>query len=1387
MNDNQTGTLSREAQEEPQAPPPRRRRKWLRRLLFLCVAATVLLVAAVQYLKSERCIRRFVLPMVKKQTGRDVTFDWLKIRLFRGAEVRGLTVGAVDGEPRPLLRSDRIAVEWNARAFLRRRVDLYRVSADGLQISIVEQPKRPVRPPAKPAGEKKKGADKGEPIETRLLVEDLHLTSASVEWVRLGPDRKTIASRYAVRQLEMEGSELGLGRPAALDLRARIEADDASQGVRLTDGRIAVTVNSEVKPGGGAFTLGGTWSVDRLRGQFHGVAAQDLRATGSLEIVQSDPRRMVIRRADLATFYQGRRGVDLSASGELNPATGDGNAQVQIAGITRDFLNLLSTPEQPLDFRGTRIGGRVTVETAGRGNRIAVESDLRLTDLSVVASALAPEPTPLTQMNIQCKTVYEAAQKKVTLERLDLNALQEGRKIVTANLTSPINFSLSGDGAVTAGSAAELTVKTDGLALAQFNPFLRRNQVRIESGKLTVDSALSIAPAGQSVAARGRVDLADLRAVVSGSKMEKTDIGAVYDFGFKSGGFSIRTLNCDVRLADKPAGSIKGSGEIAADGRKGEIVLAGDRLDLAALQVFLAEAPGVRIRAGRVNFNQKIAFAGPETPIRFEGRFDGSDLNFDVPGNPRARFAGWTLRGGNLVRYDSAKQTADVTTFSLSADEKGLGGLRVAARGRMDLKQGVGALSLDLRDAGVPFLSSVFERLGAEAGSDLRPTAGAISGTAELKLDKQFADLGVKGGLRTAGMRWLVGDGKAAQTSVRDLEVSYDVALSQSKGRKELAIQDFGIRAIGTASGAGSLRTTGRLDLAQNTGNLTVRFQRFDIAPVLSLIGPLMGASRPTGGVLDGQQDVKFGGKSGEISATGKVRAEALRFITPTTKAPLAPPTLEVENTVALLSGGKAFRADRLILRTFQGATPTGSLSVSGRADIAKNEGTLAVTAENFDTAAVWPILTAVGVNVPVTSGRLNGKQDVKFALASSTIEAKGNLRADAVQLRPAAGAKPIEPLSLALTNDLALSADKTVVRSLQLSTFSAGKPLDQIVVSAQGGGLRSKQKMLVSINAPTLHVDPYLAIASAISSKGEKAGAPKPSPALPSAKPPGAKGAGAASSGAFPPTQLSLGIGQLYYDRLHMANVAGTVDVTAQGVWIHPLAARLVDGVATATAQLRTDSPDMPFNGTVRAQNLNVASLMGLISPGSETKIAGTGRTTFQFSGRGFDSASLQRDLRSSGTLQMVNGQVKEIPILTELAGITRVDSLADLRFFQLDGQWTLANGVVDIPNVFLVGRVQKLRAKGTVGFDQKIDLTFDLWLGGELKDRLGGKGIARYLKEESDKFLRLPVPIGMGGTFSKPRPTLNLPLESVLDIGIGQGLKALQKYEERRDKKKN
>jgi len=1263
QNDVEKPDASERAAETTETPPrpPRRRRRLLRRLLIALIGIAVLLVAAVFYLKSEHGIRHFIVPRVEKRLGRTITFDRLKIRLLRGAAIEGLTIGPAAGELQPLLQLDKLAVEWNVKAFLRRRVDLRNVATDGLRVSLVEQPKQTQPKPPKPPSKKKEQPRKGEGREPSLLVQKLQVTNTSVEWVRLGPDRRTVASRYAVRDIAIEGSQLALGRPAKLDLRARIEAEDASQGVSLSDGQIAFQANSEMSAAGDKFTLGGAWSVDRLKGRFHGVAAQDLRATGSLVLEQSDPRRLVIKRADLAMFYQKRRGLDLSLSGELNPATGDGHAEASIAGINRDFLNLLSTAQQPLDFRSTTLGGQLTLETYQQHSYITVESNLQLKDFSVLAPQITSAPTPLTQLHLQGKTAYDTAQKKLGLERLNVRALQEGRETVLVTLTNPMTFSLQSGSAITTAAAAELNVKINSLALSQFNPFLGRKAMRIESGKLSVDSALSIAGAGQSVAARGRVDLADLLAVVSGTRTERTNIQTNFDLLFGAGAFSIKTLRCDVQMAGKPAGHIEGRGEIATDGQKGQIVLAADRVDLSALQVFLADLPSVKPRAGLVSFSEKIAFAGAQQPAQFDGQFSVANLNFDLPDRQGAQFRDWSVQGRNLVRFDRTKQTADITTLSLTIGEKAVGGLQAGVGGQINPKQGAGTLNLAVRNADVPFLLSVVNRLGGKASAGPQPTAGALSCAAQVKFDKQFADLAVKGNLQSRGMRWAAGGGKPAQTSVPDLDASYDVALARTKDRNELTIQN-------------------------------------------------------------------------------------------------------------------------LLLRVVRTGAQLGALSLNGRIDLAKNEGTVALSADAFETEPLWPLLAALNIDVPVTSGRLNAKQNLRYALGTATIEAEGNLRADAVRIRSIAGTTPTAPLTIGLTNNVALSADKTDVRVLQLSTFSAGKPLDQLEIKAQGGGLRSNKPITVTLNAPTLHADPYLAIAAAASKK-EKSEAPKPAPTVVSSPAPPSGGGKSASVAPIPPILATVGIGKFYFDRLLVENIASTIRLTSQGVTtVKPLSARLFGGSATVNGSMRTDKSDMPYSARVHGENVDVASLLAYLSPGSEKKLTGKGTTTLDVAGHGFDPASLRRDLLSSGSLQLTDGQMKEIPILSALASITGVESLSDVRFFRVDAQWNLAKGVIDIPNAFLVGKLQKIRAKGKVDFDQKVDLTFDLWLGGELQDRLRGQKYFKYLVMGTDKFLRLPFPVGMGGTLSKPRPTLKLPVESILDIGIEQGLKLLREGEGKR-----
>lgn len=1353
-------------------PAARPRRKWLRRLLISLGVAVVLLVVAVFYLTSAHCFRHFVVPIVEKKMGRVVLFDRVRINLFRGAEITNLSIGPKPGESQPLLKSKRIAVQWRFGALLRRRFDLPRVVADGLEVCLAERPKPPSQPPRPPSEKKEKpvGGQKG---ELPFLVETLNLTNCSIEFVRLGSDPNQVISRYKVRDLEIKGSHLGLGYPSVLDLQARVEASDPAQGVNLSDGAVAVNINSTVQSSGGAFSLDGTWSVAKLKGQFHGVAAQDLRATGSLIVEQSDPRHVTIRRADASVSYQGRRGADIVVTGELDRATGDGNIRVNVRRVNRAFLNLLSTPDQPLDFLGTVAEARVILESSERQNKLSVDGEMRLSDFSFVASKISPSATPLTQMTVRYKTLYDLPENKIGLERFDLKAIQEGREVVSVLLSRPMSFSFKADGAMAAETPAELTTKIDRLPLSQFNPFFDRKQVRIEGGQLTIDSTLAVAAGGQSVGARGRVDLADLRATVSGSRIARTDLGAVYDLAFNQGAFSIKALRCDVKQEGRPAGHVEGSGQISPDGQKGEIVLSGDRMDLSALQFFLAQVPSVRVRAGLVNFSQTIGIAGDKAPLRFEGRFDATGLAFDIPGRERAQFAGWTVQGDNLVQFDRAKNTAEISKLSLTANEKGVGGLQAGADGRLDLADRSGTINLAIKAIGVPFLSKVLERLGAQSDAAVRPTEGVLSGGAKLTLAKQFSDVAVQGSLSTRGMRLSVGSGGAAQSGTRDLETAYDLALTRSNARNELSVNNLTIRIPGAAAKPGSLQVQGKLDLAQNSGSLTVRLEQFDSEPVLSLFGPLAGAWRPVGGVFDGQQTIQLGGPAGETSARGTLRADRLRVAAPGAKSPIAPPTIEIQNNIALLRGGQELRADQFVIRTSQGGAPAGSLDVQGRMDLVKKSGTFTINAQNFDTDPIWPMLAGLGTDLPISGGRLNAKQNLQFALANMTIEAKGNLRADGVRVRPAPGAPAMEPLTFDLVNDIAMQPDKTDVRALRLSTYSAGKPLDQIELSATGGGLRSTKTVIASLKAPTLHVDRYLAMLSG-GSGAKKAEAPKP--AVPAA----AKAPTAAGSKPVvipgPPVSLSIGIGRLYYDRLILDNLLGRIGVTSEGVTFKPLTARLVDGAATVTGWLRTDIPGMGYSARINGANLSVSPLLGIISPGSEQKLTGKGTTNFEVSGRGLDGDTLKRNLRGAGTIRIVDGQIKDIPILNALAGITSVQDLADMRFFQMDGQLKIENSVIYIADVSMVGRLQKLRAKGQIGFDQKVDLTFDLWLGGELANRLGGNKILKYLKQESDRFLRLPSPIGMGGTLSKPRPTLSLPIDTILDIGIDQGFKILR-----------
>jgi hypothetical protein len=337
---------------------------------------------------------------------------------------------------------------------------------------------------------------------------------------------------------------------------------------------------------------------------------------------------------------------------------------------------------------------------------------------------------------------------------------------------------------------------------------------------------------------------------------------------------------------------------------------------------------------------------------------------------------------------------------------------------------------------------------------------------------------------------------------------------------------------------------------------------------------------------------------------------------------------------------------------------------------------------------------------------------------------------------------------------------------------------------------------MAVGLKAGTLHVDHYLALLPrgeedtsperAAPPRAKPAATPPPPPSTQSGAAPG--GAAPAASPAFvipgPPIRATVSVGQLFFDRLYAENVNGNVGVTAQGVTVKPLTMKLADGAATATGWLRTDRPQIAYSVEAQGADLDAEKLLAIVAPRLEGRVAGRGETAVSFAGVGVDEESLNRNLRGKGSFRVRDGRLSEMPILNALASVTQVSQLSDVRFFQFDAAWEIAQGNVQISQANVVGSLQKIQAKGRVGFDSSVDLAFNLWVGGELAARLRDKRIVKYLVVGPDKYLSLPVPIGMSGTLSKPRPSLKLPVDAILDIGINQGLKALDEYLQRRNR---
>lgn len=268
----------------------------------------------------------------------------------------------------------------------------------------------------------------------------------------------------------------------------------------------------------------------------------------------------------------------------------------------------------------------------------------------------------------------------------------------------------------------------------------------------------------------------------------------------------------------------------------------------------------------------------------------------------------------------------------------------------------------------------------------------------------------------------------------------------------------------------------------------------------------------------------------------------------------------------------------------------------------------------------------------------------------------------------------------------------------------------------------------------------------------------------------------GEAKPASSPATAASGGGSELPLEALRQINAKGTIDIgkmkatglTSENIHVTINAA---DGLVKLTP-MRADLYQGQYNGNVsldaRGDKLKLAideSVKGvqagplLKDMSGEAAISGTANANAKLTGTGATVEQIKQTLSGNGGFSFTDGAIKGINIAgairkakAALSGQKVAESNAPVQtdFSTLSGTFTAKNGVIDNQDLALKSPLLRISGSGQASLPKEtIDYSLKVAVVGTISGQ-GGK--------ELTELKGLTIPVKIGGTFSEPKPTVDL-----------------------------
>jgi hypothetical protein len=446
-------------------PPGKKRRGWLRILIGAAGVLLVLLVAAYFVATSNAFFKGIILPRVSQVIGADVTVSHAAIHPFGEIALWDLKVQAKDQAP--VITAPEVHVRYNLWDIFGGNVRVDDVALVSPTVTIIQNPDgssnldpllkalsgKPAAVKTMPAAQPSKPA--------HIDLQKFTLSNASFVKIKKYADGGRDFVELTNVTVTLTNVKNGQTAKAELAAALRIgkNASGGAGGLMAASiqGNWQIALTPDLKP---ATVSGQTHlNVSSAAGVFKDFS--DFSAA-----LDGDVTPEKINRLDLQFQKAGESLGELAVSGPLNLAKMEGELQVTLQGIDRRLLNLAGAA-YGVDFGPTTISSTNEITLTQSGAVIAATGGFNADKFQVTR---AGRTTPTLDFSAAYAVTVDNAAQTAQLRDLTLTGTQDGRPLLAAQLSQPMNLAWGNSANGVGNSVLDLVVTN--LNLTDWRPFL---------------------------------------------------------------------------------------------------------------------------------------------------------------------------------------------------------------------------------------------------------------------------------------------------------------------------------------------------------------------------------------------------------------------------------------------------------------------------------------------------------------------------------------------------------------------------------------------------------------------------------------------------------------------------------------------------------------------------------------------------------------------------------------------------------------------------------------------------------------------------------------------------------------------------------------------------